>query len=113
MKTIILVLILICSGCTSASRIHEDNLYVTKKYVGDFVMLDVGKRETNIITNLESFYIYGNPDLNIQPGARCYVKYSAESKAGTMRKFWILYFTWDGTEDWYMLRQNAYTGEVY
>lgn len=113
MKTILLVLILACAGCSSANRIYEDELYVTKKYVGKFVELVPEKRCTNIKTDSESFYLHGHPDIVIPPGARCYVKYSAESMAGTMRKFWILYFTYDGTEDMFIVRQNQYTGEVY
>jgi len=113
MKTIFLVIALFLAGCSSSNRIYEDNLYVTKKYVGNFVRMVPEKRCTNIQTDQESFYLCGHPDINIPVGTRCYVKYSAESRAGTIRKFWILYFTWDGTEDMYLVKQDPYTGQVY
>lgn len=113
MKTIFIVIALFLVGCSSTNRIYEDELYITKKYVGKFIRFVPEKRCTNIQTDRESFYIMGHPDINIPVGAPCYVKYSAESKAGTLRKFWILYFTWDGTDDLYMVKQNPYTGKVY
>ena len=113
MKTIIIVIALILAGCSSANRIYEDELYITKKYVGKFVRFVPEKRCTEIQTDRETFYLAGHPDIDIPSGARCYVKYSAESRAGTIRKFWILYFTYDGTDNFYMVKQNPYTGQVY
>ena len=106
-----IALAFIIGGCSSANRIYEDELYVTKRYAGKFVKFIPEKHCTQIQTDHEIFYLAGHPDINIPINASCYVKYSAESMAGT--KFWVLYFTWDGTDDLFLVKQNPYTGEVY
>ena len=111
--SIVILIAVLLAGCSATNQIHEDNLYVTKRYIGDFVQLVPEKKVTNIITNQESFYIYGHPTLNIPIKSRCYVKYVAEKRVGSIQKYWVLYFTWDGTKDLYMLGQNMFTGEIY
>jgi hypothetical protein len=112
-KISILSVALILAGCSGMDKIHESRLYVTKKYAGNFVRMVPQKHCTAIITTEAAFYILGTPALDIPAGARCYCKYSPESRAGTLRKFWVLYFTWDGTNDMYMIKQNPYTGKIY
>ncbi len=113
MKSLLFVALLILVGCSSANRIYEDQLYVTKKYVGCFIKQVPLKKRIEIVTMLDTFSVVGHPVLDIPAEARCYVKYSPERRAGTIRRFWILYFTWDGTDDLYMVGQNPYTGEIY
>lgn len=114
MKTLLIISIAILCSCTSQLEIiHEDTLYVTRKYVGDFADLGVDKRTTRIITTEAVFHLTGTPTLNIPPNAKCYVKYIPERMAGATSKYWVLYFTWDGTEDLFMLKQNWITGKIY
>ena len=101
-------------GCTSQQNIvHEDTLYVTRKYVGDCEGVVADKKLTKIYTSQHIFSLTGHPELNLSKGDRCYVKYIAERLAGTPSKVWVLYFTWDGCEDLYMLRQDYFTGQIY
>jgi len=107
-----ILIILICFyGCAS-SHIYEDTLYVTRKYVGDFEKVIVEKKISKIYTTDSVFCILGKPNLSIPDSVRCYVKYIPERLAGNNAKTWILYFTWDGTEDLFMLYQNYITGEL-
>ncbi len=115
MKTIIrLSLFILLISCTSQRNIiNEDTLYVTRKYVGDFIELRIDKKVTHILTTEAVFYIMGKPRMKIPVKSKCYVKYIAERLPGSHTKVWILYFTWDDTEDLYMLKQNWITGEIY
>jgi len=110
MKTLI-ILLLLFSGC--ATYLHEDSLYVTRKYCGTFDTLCIEKKDVKIITSEQYFYIHGRVALNIPPRARCYVKYIRETLPDSYgSSVWILYFTWDGTEDLYMIKQNYITGQI-
>lgn len=114
MRKLTYILILALMGCASQQNvIHEDALYVTRKYVGEYEVSLPGKNSTRIVTTQNTFSITGNPQLNLSEGDRCYVKYIAERLAGTHSNVWVLYFTWDGTEDLYMLRQDWVTGQIY
>jgi len=113
MKTTLIILSVFLIGCASPQNIiHEDTLYITRKYVGNFIELVPQKRITKIITTHEIFYITGQPTLDIKKGDQCYVKYFPERMAGSPTTHPILYFTWNGTMDMYMLRQNYITGEI-
>ena len=113
MKTLWLLTLVLLVGCLSQNSIHEDTLYVTRKYVGDLDTITVDKSTTNVFTTEALYCIWGKPRLNIPKGARCYVKYIPQRMPGTANIIWILYFTWDGTDDLIMLRQNYITGEVW
>ncbi len=114
MKKLHCILLVIIIGCVSQRDIiHEDTLYVTRKYIGNFIELRVDKKATCIVTTDALFYIIGKPLLEIPDSSRCYVKYIPERLVGSNTSVWILYFTWDGTEDLFVLRQNKYTGEIY
>lgn len=114
MKKLLFISLAILMGCVIQKNTpHEDMLYVTRKYVGDFVGMEVEKRATHIVTTREDFYITGRPVLDIPYGARCYIKYFPEKIVGSVERYWILYFTWGSTEDLYMLRQNWVTGRIY
>lgn len=120
MKTLILFIAIILAGCSSTSKVHEDRLYITRKYVGDFQTFEtmrVGRlfkyTVTRINTSCAEFYLLGDPQLNIQPGARCYVKYFPEKIPNSISNVAVLYFTWNGTYDMYEVWQDAYTGKVY
>ena len=108
------------ASCSTTNRIHEDMMYVTRKYIGDFDSMYVPiegrlikSKITNIVTDYNHVTTWGTPELDIPQGARCYVKYIAESMPGSMVSVWVLYFTWDGTADLYKIRQDVYTGEIY
>ena len=111
---IIIGLTILLVGCTSKRNIiYEDTLYITRKYIGDFDTLVVEKRIAHIYTSQAVFNILGGTSLNIEKGAKCYLRYIPERLVGSHSKVYILYFTWDGTEDLFVLRQNIYTGEIY
>ena len=112
MKTIILFLSIILSSCVSTNRIHEDKMYLTRKYCGDFVgIVPVNKRYTRIYTTQATFKIVSHI-INVPIHARCYLRYIPQRLPDHHFDVWILYFTWDGTDDLYMLSQNIYTGEI-
>ncbi len=122
MKALLIFLItLIFMGCTPIRNIHEDRLYITKKYIGDYmkqeeqyvrVFLGITKDVTKIVTTETYVFVPGHPKLNIPVGTKCYIKYIAESRPHHC-KVWILYLTWDGTDDLIMIYQNIYTGQIY
>jgi|WetSurMetagenome_2_1015567.scaffolds.fasta_scaffold421471_2 hypothetical protein len=115
MKTLgfLIIGLIFLYGCHATRFIHEDILYVTRKYCGDFDTLIIGKKETKIITTQHELFIWGNIPLDIPKHTKCYLRYIPETPSGQMATFWVLYFTWDGTDDLFMLRQNYITGEVY
>lgn len=113
MKTLFFISLIILMGCASQKdAVHENMLYITRKYVGDFIELVPEKKITQIVTTRETFYIRGNPDLDIKKGARCYVKYFPERMANSMTTYFVLYFTYNGTMDMYTVHQNWITGEI-
>ena len=115
-KTLIFLFFLsIIIGCVANRKnvIHEDTMYVTRKFCGNFDTLIVEKKTIRIITDEAIFHIWGNPKIDIPKNRRCYVKYIPEKLPGSSNKVWVLYFTWDGTEDLIELRQNWITGEIY
>ena len=106
-------------GC-SASQVHEDRLYITRKYVGDFQTFEtmrVGRLFKHTVTRINTgraeFYLIGDPQIDIPTGARCYVKYFPESLPNSASSVAVLYFTWNGTYDMYEVWQDRYTGKVY
>jgi hypothetical protein len=122
MRVIAILTLVLLYGCAVQNEVHEDRMYVTRKYSGDFVkqepwemkrfILPNGKI-TKIYTTTHEFYLWGRPELEIPQGASCYVKYIPETIPGSMGKRWVLYFTWDGTEDLFMLAQDPYTGVIF
>lgn len=120
-NAVFILLVILTAGCLPSNQIYEDQLYVTRKYVGNFdTTVVVQERQlffchdiTIIYTDRAHFRIWGNPGLDIPPSARCYLRYIAEVLPGPRKKVWVLYFTWDGTENLYMLQQDYYTGKVY
>lgn len=105
-------------SCSMPTRIYEDTLYITRKYVGrlDSTVIEpyvLRGGVTHIYTDSMDFYLDGMIELDAQQGDKCYLRYIHESTAGSMWGHWVLYFTWNGTEDLYMLRQDRFTGEVY
>lgn len=112
MKYLIFISLLMFGCASQKDVIHEDTLYITRKYIGDFIELRTDKKATCIMTSDALFYVHGKPELNIPDYSRCYVKYIPEKIAGSMSKYWVLYFTWDGTEDLFMIKQNWITGDI-
>ena len=105
-------------GCMSQRNIiHEDTMYVTRKYIGDFDTLVITKiRRSNytmVFTDQARFSLLGMPELGVKKNNRCYLRYIPETLPGSHSKIWVLYFTWDGTSDFYKLHQNPITGQVY
>lgn len=120
MKTLIILIVIILAGCSFTSKVHEDRLYITRKYVGEFQAFETMKAGrlfkrtvTQIQTTRAEFYLLGDPQLNIPTGARCYVKYFPESLPNSISTINVLYLTWNGTYDMYELWQDPYTGEIY
>lgn len=123
MQLLTLIAMLIFFSCTPQMRlntIHEDTLYVTRKYIGHFIKIDYvsikrvfNYRATRIRTNECIVYIWGEQYLDIPIGTRCYIKYFPERIPGTNTKAWVLYLTWDGTDNFYRLIQDQITGKVY
>ena len=121
MKTLILLIAILLAGCSgSRNTAHEDQLYITRKYVGEFQTMETMKvgrlfkhTVTKINTGRAEFYLVGDPQLDISPSARCYVKYFPEKIPNSISTINVLYFTWNGTYDLYEVWQNAYTGQVY
>lgn len=110
MKTLIILLFFLC-GCV-AEQVHNDRMYITRQYVGNFVSVTQEKKVTVINTTETNFKILGNAQLKIIEDARCYVKYIPERIAGSNSMAWVLYFTWDGTENLYRIKQNYFTGQI-
>jgi len=110
---------IILMGCSSTNTIYEDTIYITRKYIGDFISQHtiaegrIFKRDvTVIITDQAIVKTFGRPKIEIPYGARCYLRYIAEILPPHSR-VWVLYLTWDGTEDLYKLWQDPYTGRVF
>jgi hypothetical protein len=120
-KVFVLIGILALASCTITGPIIEDNLLITKKYVGNFVSMETEKVKvhllketvTKITTTEEQFYIYGQPKIDIKEGEPCYVKYFQEGRPGSISVFFVLYFTWGNNPDYYQLLQDQYTGYIY
>lgn len=110
---VLVVLLVVLAGCAGSGGIGEDMLYVTRKYCGDFDSLKIERRYTRIYTSQAEFQIRGRVDLDVPLGARCYVRYIPQRLPGLGSEVWVLYFTWDGTADLYMLRQDPITGKIY
>jgi hypothetical protein len=91
----------------------EDTLRVTKKYCGKFDTLIHNEKSTMIYTDMVIFHIEGNPIIDIPKNSLCYMKYNKEYYMPGRCYVWMLYFTWEGTADWYVLRQDPITGEIY
>lgn len=104
---------ILISSCNPYNQIHEDTLYVTRKYIGNFDTLVQEKKATAIYTDQAMFRVIGHPPLEIPDSARCYLRYIKETLPRNYSSVWVLYFTWDGTEDLIKIRQNWYTGETY
>ena len=120
MKTLIIFIAIILTGCSSTSKVHEDRLYIIRKYVGEFQAFEtmkVGRLFKHTVTQIQTgraeFYLLGDPQLNIELGARCYVKYFPEKIPNSISSVAVLYFTWNGTYDMYEVWQDPYTGKVY
>lgn len=119
--TVSIILLSIISGCYGTrDTSHRDQLYVTRKYVGNFQASEVMKvgwifkrKVTKINTTRAEFYLTGEPKLDIPQGTGCYVKYFPEHIPNSIETIPVLYFTWNGTYDMYHVWQNPYTGEVY
>ncbi|MBA7586083.1 hypothetical protein ES708_28079 [subsurface metagenome] len=113
MKKTFFLLLIIFVSCTANRHIHQSRLDVTRRYAGTFIESVPGRKYTEIHTSQSIFSIRGKPELAIPLGAKCYVKYISEILPGDPHiKVWILYFTWDGCVDLFMIRQNYITGEI-
>ena len=121
MRTLLTITaLLLVLSCSSTKNVHEDRLYITRKYVGDFQAMEVvntgrifKRPVTYIRTSRADFYVIGEPELDVHEGARCYVKYFPEKIPNSISTVPVLYFTWNGTYDMYEVWQNIYTGEIY
>lgn len=109
----ILLFAFLLVSCVPKRLLNENMLYITRRYCGNFDTLYVERKCTKIVTTENEFYIVPPVYLNIPKNSMCYIKYFPELLSGTKHKVWILYFTWEGTSDFYMLRQNYITGKVY
>ncbi len=110
MKKLLIILFILFASC---SRYNENVLFVTRKYCGNFDTLIVEKKFTKIYTTQDYFYIVNGVNLQIPKDSKCYVKYIEETLSGQIgSSVWILYFTWDGMDDLYMLKQNFITGKI-
>lgn len=122
MKNLITLTLLILSiSCTVTKDVfRESHLNNTLAYCGDFERLwhtterrfILCSEVTYVATSLDTLAFAGYMDLPLCKGDRCYVKYFIEN-GGPRSEYYILYFTWEGADDFYMLRQNWVTGEVY
>jgi hypothetical protein len=70
------------------------------------------KKVTVIHTTETNFKILGIPKIDIPENSKCFVKYLPERIAGSNSMAWILYFTWDGTENLYRIKQDYFTGQI-
>ena len=98
MKTIILFILL--TSCTP-------ELFITKKYIGKVV----NTYDNCIITDKGYFYL--TEEINPPDTAYCYLKYIEKRIPGSCGTYYVLYFTWEGTDSLYLIRQNPFTGEIY
>src|SRR4030043_1601694 len=102
MKYIPIILLFLCS-CTAPRMIvpvnYEDQLIITKRYIGDACYSEKGEKYTLIITTFESVTICGV--VTVPEGAHCYIRtvpcyqdVHPQIKAKLERK----YFSWNGIE---------------
>lgn len=109
---IIIIFSTMLFSCSTSQYIQENKMYITRKYCGDYIeQITIDKRFERIYTTQAIFQIRSGV-INVPVGTRCYIKYRAEIWAGQRAPVWVLYFTWDGTKDLFMLRQNVMTGEI-
>ena len=105
---------IILAGCTtSEDLVYEDQLRITRKYIGEYIQTVDQKRNISIYTTEAVVKIAGHPELKIPEGSSCYLRYRAEQYAGNLQRYYVLYFTWNGTNDLYMVYQNPITGQIY
>jgi hypothetical protein len=97
-----LLLFLFTFGCAV-----QDELVITRKYVGKVI----SHPGNEIMTERYTFHMLDIPEP--PDSAWCYLQYKEKSIPGSVMTQYILYFTWNGTDELYMLRQNPYTGIVY
>jgi hypothetical protein len=110
MRKFFLIFSIVLCSCTH--QIYENTLYITRKYCGTLERVDIEKKYVRIQTSETYFYIL-RTEVEIPIGVKCYVKYIPENLPSNIdSKVYILYFTWDGTEDLYMIRQNYITGQI-
>jgi hypothetical protein len=99
MKTIILILLL--TSCAST------DLMITKKYIGK-VMSHNGDQ---ILTSRGDFHLY--EPVEPPDTAYCYLRYIEQGIPGSVGTYYVLYFTWEGTDSIYKVKQNPFTGEIF
>ncbi len=95
-----LLIILLLTSCTS-------ELFITKKYIGKVVNI----YDNCVITSQGYFYL--TDKANPPDTAYCYLRYVEKRISGSCGTCYVLYFTWEGTDSLYLIRQNPFTGEIF
>ena len=116
MKKLLIIVMIMLSSCALNKIIKEDTLYVTKKYCGRLLStnyIESGKyrRTTQIITDEAQFHVKGN--VQVPDSVRCYFKMKETIISAGESVVWMVYFTYDGTDDLYFIIQNFITGRIY
>ena len=105
-----LLILMVLSSCASPMRIQEDVMYKTREYCGEFVSISAEKWNYEVQTTEAIFHV--KDSVSVPKGVRCYFKLIEERVPGSASMVWVVYFTWDGTDQNYRVCQNFVTGDL-
>jgi len=105
MKTIVLILFILLSGC-AVSRYPEGNLIKTKAYCGRSVSVSYHEKTSTIQTTMLVFTVKGHPD--VPEGSSCYIRREIcyqDVVESMKQKLEHKYFSWDNSKE-YRIKGN-------
>jgi hypothetical protein len=96
---IILLILIAISSCSSSSYIQEDNIYITKQYVGNYVRMELHNGYSSVLTTNRVILVEGYP--RIPDSVWCYVRSEPsvhDLHPDIKKKLTKKYFYWYGSE---------------
>jgi len=100
MKTKILILFILLSGC-AVSRYPEGKLIKTKAYCGKFERIKYHEKTSTIKTTMLVFTVKGKPDVPL--GAYCYIRRipcRVDVTKSMEKKLEPKYFSWNNSKEY-------------
>jgi len=100
MKTIVLILFILLSGC-AVSQYPEGTLIKTKAYCGMSVSVSYHEKTSTIQTTMLVFTVKGHPD--VPEGSYCYIRRELcrhDVAESIKRKLEPKYFSWNNSKEY-------------
>ena len=95
-----LIFILLLTSCSP-------ELFITKKYIGRYV----SSYENTVVT--DNVMLTLTERCTPPDSVYCYIKFIEHRIPGSCFSRYVMYFTYEGTDSLYLIRQNPITGEIY